>query len=438
MKVIENTEECNQLIENTRDRKVIVLPIFTDADLHYMNNKVSLIYIKVVGDETYIIPLDHSEAQQTDLPDINPSEIWTDDQTALRSVIKDRPIKDASMYHYLKTNQELFNEDTTMAHMFISRRFPTRPKLNRIIPIVKHVEICDKKAHEIEKVIASQEPDAFETYTETLDVMHEIERVGIRFEMSKLRQYFSDKQDKHLHKDYLFSKYNFYTSTGRPSNRFGNFNFAAIKKEHRDMIIPENDSLMLFDFDSYHLHLIANLIGYDFPERNAHDYLGKQYFQKDTLTEKEHQKAKVTNFKYLYGGAPEEVRNTVPFFKQVEDFSNKLWIDFSRYKFIKSLSGRKIYASSIEYPNPKKVMNYLIQLVETEFNMAVIKDVIKFLSDKKTKLILYTYDSFLFDVSGEDGQDTIEELYKIINVFPVKVQMGWNYADMSDISSKFN
>ena len=57
---------------------------------------------------------------------------------------------------------------------------------------------------------------------------------------------------------------------------------------------------------------------------------------------------------------------------------------------------------------------------------------------KKTNLILYTYDSFLFDVSGEDGQEMIDKLYEIINVFPAKVQMGLCYDEMSDISSKFN
>ena len=58
-------------------------------------------------------------------------------------------------------------------------------------------------------------------------------------------------------------------------------------------------------------------------------------------------------------------------------------------------------------------------------------------SAQKSKMILYTYDSFLFDVSGEDGMGVLQELHDIISVFPTTVQTGLNYNDMIDISYKF-
>ena len=260
----------------------------------------------------------------------------------------------------------------------------------------------------------------------------------MKFDMAMFRQEHGDRYDKHFKGDKLFSRYNFYTSTGRPSNSFGNFNFAAIKKGlHRQMIIPENDTFLLFDYDSYHLHLIAQVINFQFPERNAHTYLGKQYFGKETLTDEEYNEAKVINFRYMYGGAPMEIREGVPFFKKLQNYSNSLWQEFNKNKYITSLTGRKIYQDSIEDANPKKVVNYLIQLIETETNMIVLKDVMKFLADKKTRMILYTYDSFLFDVSGEDGIGVMKELYDIIDIFPTSVQTGKNYNDMADVSYKF-
>ena len=49
---------------------------------------------------------------------------------------------------------------------------------------------------------------------------------------------------KHISKGKLYTKYNLWTSTGRPSNSFGNVNFAALPPEKREShSIPENDSL---------------------------------------------------------------------------------------------------------------------------------------------------------------------------------------------------
>lgn len=443
MKVIETPEEYASFTGEINQRSsIIVIPILADPELHYMNNKLSLLYVRTFDGETYILVFDHSESEHHlhDLPDFNPEEIWTDDQIVLSTYLAHPNIKDASMHYYLRTNQMLFDDDfETTAHLFISRRFPDRPNLNRIIPIVKHVESCDIRSKQIIKTIAENCPDAFDTYTEILDTVGKIENSGIVFDMPMFWQEHGDRYDKHFKGDKLFSRYNFYTSTGRPSNSFGNFNFAAIKKgDHRKMIIPENDTFLLFDYDSYHLHLIAKVINFEFPERNAHTYLGKQYFNKTTLTEEEYNDAKVINFKYMYGGAPMEIRETVPFFKKLQDYSNDLWREFSRKKYITSLTGRRIWHTSIETPNPKKVVNYLIQLIETETNMVVLKDVMKFLVDKKSKMILYTYDSFLFDVSGEDGREVMQGLYDIIDIFPTTVQMGWNYNDMADISYKFS
>jgi hypothetical protein len=56
----------------------------------------------------------------------------------------------------------------------------------------------------------------------------------------------------------LYSQYNLWTTTGRPSNSFGSVNFAALPPEKRKGFVAENDSLIEFDFDAYHLRLIAD------------------------------------------------------------------------------------------------------------------------------------------------------------------------------------
>jgi hypothetical protein len=77
--------------------------------------------------------------------------------------------------------------------------------------------------------------------------------------------------------------------------------------------------------------------------------------------------------------------------------------------------------------NPKKLLNYIIQSLETSRNIVILKDVLKYLRDKKTKIALYTYDSVLFDFDKTDGKKTLHELEDILSErgkFPVKFKFA--------------
>jgi len=72
-------------------------------------------------------------------------------------------------------------------------------------------------------------------------------------------------------------------------------------------------------------------------------------------------------------------------------------------------------------------------------NVRILWDVLKLLRGRKTKLVLYTYDSFLFDYDMKDGKDTILLLKDIISEqgkYPVKLKAGVNYNVMKDMTSK--
>ena len=53
-------------------------------------------------------------------------------------------------------------------------------------------------------------------------------------------------------------------------------------------------------------------------------------------------------------------------------------------------------------------------------------------------MILYTYDSFLFDFNINDGASTLKKIKNKLedSNFPVKVKAGVNYHTMKDISEK--
>ena len=88
--------------------------------------------------------------------------------------------------------------------------------------------------------------------------------------------------------------------------------------------------------------------------------------------------------------------------------------------------------------NKNKLFNYLIQAYETESNIKTILELQKYLSNKTTKLVLYGYDSFLFDFSKEDGVDILKEIKDILerNGHMVKSKAGSNYGEMNNISDR--
>jgi predicted AAA+ superfamily ATPase len=71
--------------------------------------------------------------------------------------------------------------------------------------------------------------------------------------------------------------------------------------------------------------------------------------------------------------------------------------------------------------NPQKLLNYLLQNLETSTNVLILWDILKLLRSKNTKVVLYVYDSFLFDVD-ETEKDTLKQIIDIFNKHNLKVK----------------
>ena len=76
--------------------------------------------------------------------------------------------------------------------------------------------------------------------------------------------------------------------------------------------------------------------------------------------------------------------------------------------------------------------------METESNIKKILSIQDYLLEKKTKLVLYGYDSFLFDFSQQDGVETLKDIKSILeeNKHYTKAKMGFNYGEMKDITKR--
>jgi hypothetical protein len=226
----------------------------------------------------------------------------------------------------------------------------------------------------------------------------------------------------------IYTKYNLYNITSRPTNAFNGINFLAFAKgnKSRSAFIPTNDIFLEFDFDGYHLRLIANKIGYQLPsDTSIHTYLGQQYFGKKELTPEEYQESKKITFRQLYNGVEAEYKR-IEFFNKVAIFIEDLWDTMQYGGYIELPNGRRLKGTDF---NPQKLFNYYVQCLETVNNVVKLAKLKELLKDKKSKVVLVVYDSILIDYSGKDGKELSLQIRDILqeDSYLVKGQLGKSY-----------
>jgi DNA polymerase I-like protein with 3'-5' exonuclease and polymerase domains len=198
----------------------------------------------------------------------------------------------------------------------------------------------------------------------------------------------------------------------------------------------EQGALVEMDFDSYHVRLIARLIGYKLPTSSIHDYLGQFYFGVDTLTDEQRDESKAITFRLLYGGIDTEFLS-IPFFRQVNDFIYTLWNKWKTKRYVETaILKRRLTADTLKTMTANKLFNYYLQAVETEVSVQKIQQVQSLLTTHETVIILYTYDSILFDVPVTEAKSLLPQIKHVLEQgnFPTKVKCGNIYSKLNTIS----
>jgi len=255
--------------------------------------------------------------------------------------------------------------------------------------------------------------------SKTSMVFNAIERNGIRVHVPTFEGYFHP-----LSGEYIYTQYNLKTTTTRPSNKFKNVNYAALNKENgcRKSFIPRNGRFVEIDISAYHPSLAARLIGYEFATNDIHAHFA-------TLYNVDYQKSKELTFKQLYGGVFENYKH-LEFFQKIEKYVRENWSLFEDEGHITCPVSNFVYTKEgLGDMNPQKLFNYVLQNLETSMNVRILWDIVKILRGKKTKLVLYTYDSFLLDLE----ENEIEVLDEIRTVFKnyklnIKEKTGYDYS----------
>lgn len=386
-------------------------PKLTSASLVYYHN----------GEKGYILPVKHSEAFSLDLKLIEDflrkhERVYLLDKKYHSYFLQ---LDNGIDLYFVQLDQnnefESLKCDTLLTQQYYAK-YEGLSNVNEIIPISKHYETCQCLYDKIKGWFGLESNTEFQD--RLVFAYKQVEQSSIGIDYEKLQSKYQIKNAKaSIDQTGIYSCYNLYNLTARPTNSFNGINFLAIpkEKEFRQCFAANNDYLVEFDFDGYHLRLIADLIGYQWSKESVHETLGKQYFEVDQLTEEQYKESKSITFKQLYGNVEERYKH-IEFFSKLQSYIENLWSNYNKQRGLALPTGRIIKWS--KDMNKSKLFNYVVQNQETLVNVDKIERINQYLSENKlaTKLLLITYDAFLFDYSLQDGKQTLLDIKQILEL----------------------
>ena len=413
--LIENNKQF-EVLKNSGFKEVFVEVISNNPYQHPSQNSIIGFYVRPIqGHKGYILPTSHPECEN-----IFEDEIYLWLKGLETIYVRDK--KEFLHYTILKQLVDItlgsppYILPQTTAHSTLYRRFPDLLTVNQLVPITKHYEICEQVYDDLEHRVNTV-VNPFYNDRAAL-VFNAIERNGIKIDKNEFEKHFHPVED-----EYVYTAYNYKTLTTRPSNKFGGVNYAALshKDGSRKSFIPRNNRFVEFDIGAYHPTLAAMLVDYEFGDKDIHKSFAEMY-------KVDYAKAKELTFKQLYGGVFDNYKD-LPFFKATSEYIRTTWETFQTEGVITCPISHYEYKNDVlEDMNPQKLFNYILQNMETSLNIEILFRIFTLLKGMNTKLVLYTYDSFLLDVDDSE-LEVLEQIKKVF--YKLKLQIkeknGINY-----------
>ena len=219
--VIESQGQLDKVIELVKTKNFFIQVLCDTIKKHPSDDKISVIMLYF--DEWYVLTFDHidcinlSDAQQeqflVELVCSNTKKYCVDKKRLLH-LVKCANLIDLKMSRYLSDNEVLDDEDFyTNTQQIFHYEWRNLKKINNLLPITKLIEYTTK-------IYDSYK--SYDKHQECSDVYHNL----------MLESYQTIESNGIQTTDgIVYSEYNPFTSTGRPSNRFGGINFAALNKK---------------------------------------------------------------------------------------------------------------------------------------------------------------------------------------------------------------
>ena len=422
MVIVESNNEVKEFLQMWETTPSTIIPIWCDLEKHPLSNTLSFLYIKI-GDTSYVVNFNHIDGSTPNI-DLTTSTQpkWVFNKKGLLQMdLGIQNLLDIEAHQFFTTLKKIEIKPEDQPFISHYSRKGMRDNLGKIAPLMKWVEFLTTIVNKM--ILPTPSPNWVDKTM--IPILSDIERYGISVDEKK----FIDRWPqalKQLNDNHLYTQYNPYTITSRPSNRFGGINYGALNKKDgtRDVFIPKPNHIFLqMDFDAYHPRIIGSLTNYELPKTSVHQWLADQY-------ECSYDESKGITFQLLYGGIPEEL-DSIPYYKGVREYIEKLWERSTKSGYLQT-QHRRIPLEWIEGNNPQKLFNYLLQATETELNMDRLSKILEYIKDTDIELSLYTYDSFLFSYPVEGGVEQAKKLKEIIEGagYPIKADWGTDYGKL--------
>jgi hypothetical protein len=429
-KIVESYEDLEKLLEYKAEKCFVSLILQNDK-YHSKLNEVVAVYLHPYSEKKgYIIGIQHTDCinlvYSRVLQLLSTFEyLYTISRKELMYHAGNLAVTDVSLLATLLDNRKL--DIRTPVHTIdLFYRYQTDYKdVNSIVPILKLYERAEHLYNSLKSYLKVEIPEYFHFYNKTaVGVFYLIEQTGIRVLPDIVDTYKLTNPEFNIESSTVYTSYNLYNMTTRPTNSFNNINFTALPKEgsYRKVYIPKNDYFVQFDFDGYHLRLLCELLGYELTSESAHTQMAKQYFSTENITQEQYQQAKDLNFAAMYGKVPKEYQH-FEFFKRLKVFTEELWKTYQSKGFIEDPISKRRIKPDKSIMNAPKLVNYLIQSLETSRNILVLKELLRYLTDKQSQVVLYVYDAIIIDFSKGDTKEVLQETEKILSEnskYPVK------------------
>ena len=448
--MIDSQTGYNNFINDIVGHGLILHVVPTDPYVHPVVSVPAILFIyDTTTKKTYSIAFNHQDLkcsisvkEVTKLLNNHNAAVWAFNKKALIQTLPIKGLYDINLLIFLY-HSKLIEQETheTAAHRFIKRNQHGFNAINRAIPLTKHLEAFSEMVAEFLSLVEGCKRDVgyVKENEVILETLAKIEANGIYVNPECFRNHFSAEV---YESNKIYSQYNIYTSTGRPSNHFQNVNYAALNREDgsRKCFISrfgQNGKMVLIDYSAFHPRIISYLT--DFPisiDVDMYQYLAELYFNRNNITEYDIDEAKKITFRQLYGGVDEQYEG-IKYFAHLKSFMYRNWEDFKRQGYVETpIFKRRITNQHLLNANPPKLLNYILQATETELAIPALKQVSQYLETKETIPVLYTYDSVLFDFCKDDGSQTLMDIATIMKMgdrFPIKIYAGDSYNSVKQI-----
>ena len=139
--IVENKKQLKEFIKKYKSEDSILIPVFCDDNKHPIETEISVLYVLFMDEQEYILPFNHSETLNIEIPDLNSKAIkYTYDRKLLNHFVKLDNVIDVNFIHYMATGVPLDIEQIdTNAHYYFHTKHYKKSKSARSADFFKAI-----------------------------------------------------------------------------------------------------------------------------------------------------------------------------------------------------------------------------------------------------------------------------------------------------------